>query len=133
MIKIRTTNSNKPPQTTLELNTNVSLLSYTKKEKSNLNDLLQQANSSFLTSSSTNKLDFSSNNNSNNDNHHHRLKKSITESDSDLFARSRQLVDGQNLTKQFLKNRNTIKLFDKVPNEHMPPLHIVNQGYYLKY
>ncbi len=60
-------------------------------------------------------------------------KKSITESDSDLFARSRQLVDGQNLTKQFLKNRNTIKLFDKVPNEHMPPLHIVNQGYYLKY
>jgi hypothetical protein len=129
MIRIRTTNSNKPPQTTLELNSNVSLVCYTKKEKSNLNDLLQQANSSFLTSSSTNKLDISNNNN----NHHHRLKKSITESDSDLFARSRQLVDGQNLTKQFLKNRNTIKLFDKVPNEHMPPLHIVNQGYYMKY
>ena len=129
MIRIRTTNSNKPPQTTLELNSNVSLVCYTKKEKSNLNDLLQQANSSFLTSSSTNKLDISNTNN----NHHHRLKKSITESDSDLFARSRQLVDGQNLTKQFLKNRNTIKLFDKVPNEHMPPLHIVNQGYYMKY
>ena len=131
MIKIRTTNSNKPPQTTLELNSNVSLVNFTKKEKSNLNDLLQQANSSFLTSSSTNKLDISNNNNNNN--HHHRLKKSITESDSDLFARSRQLIDGQNLTKQFLKNRNTIKLFDKVPNEHMPPLHIVNQGYYMKY
>ena len=49
------------------------------------------------------------------------------ESEQNLQGLSRR-QEANNLKREFLKNRSTIKLFEKVPAESMPPLHIVNQG-----
>lgn len=52
----------------------------------------------------------------------------IKRAESDRNLRSNRFST-QNVSRQFLKNRSTIKLFDKVPAESMPPLHIINQGF----
>lgn len=50
-------------------------------------------------------------------------------SESDLFkSRSnRNLTNNGKLIKTYIKNQNQIRIYESVPSQHMPPLHITNQ------
>ena len=91
-----------------------------KKEKTFMSD-------HYSTNGSNNTKDFSArlSLNSTKSSRTHRTLRS--ESEQNLQGLSRKLEASQ-LKREFLKNRSTIKLFEKVPTESMPPLHIVNQG-----
>ncbi|CAF0909439.1 unnamed protein product [Brachionus calyciflorus] len=67
-----------------------------------------------------------------------KLKRSSSESkirlkdpdytDSILFkSKSSRQLDDVHLIKTFVKNQNQIRLYNSVPHQHMPPLHITNQ------
>lgn len=47
---------------------------------------------------------------------------------SNLFkSKSSRLIDDTSLIKTYLKNQTPIRLYNSIPAQHMPPLHITNQ------
>lgn len=47
---------------------------------------------------------------------------------SNLFkSRSSRLIDDTSLIRTYLKNQTPIRLYNSIPVQHMPPLHITNQ------